>query len=290
MVRVAAIQVAASGDPERNLRKASQYLEVAAGRGVEVACLPELFCLPWFPRGADDATALAQAAEGPLATELAALAGRLGLAVVCPFYERAADGVCYNSALLIDAKGAAVGLYRKAHVPLLPYWEEKRHFAPGDLGFPVFPLGGLQVGIQLGWDNFFPEGFRCLALGGAGLVFLPTAAAFASQERWLALAVGHAVANGVYVVRVNRVGSEGGLDFYGQSFVVRPDGELAVEPLGMGEGILVAECDPDVVDRTRKVWPFLRDRRPRQYARVAGIEWGPGLLPPAEDGQAGFPA
>ncbi len=280
MVRVAAIQVSASEDAERNLRKAAQYVEAAAGRGVRIACLPELFCLPWFPRGRDDATALAQTAEGPLAGEISALASRFGIAVVCPFYERAAEGGYYNAALVVDARGETVGLYRKVHVPLLPSWEEKYHFTPGNLGFPVFSVEGLRVGVQLGWDNFFPEGYRCLTLGGAQVVFLPTAAAFASQERWLALAVSHAVANGLYVVRVNRVGSEAGLDFYGQSFVVRPDGDLAAEPLGMGEGVLVAECDPVAVERVRKTWPFLRDRRPRQYAGVAGIEWGVGLLPP----------
>ncbi len=282
MVKVAAIQVSASAEAERNLRKATQYLEAAAGRGARIACLPELFQLPWFPRERQDATGLAQAADGPLGEAVSALAARLGIALIWPFYERAAGGVYHNAALVVDAQGVRQGLYRKVHLPQLPLWEEKQHFTPGDLGFPVFEVEGLRVGVQLGWDNFFPEGFRCLALAGAQVVFLPTAAAFASQQRWLALAVSHAVANGLYVVRVNRVGSEASLDFYGQSFVALPDGELAAEPLGIGEGVLVAECDPASIERARSTWPFLRDRRPRQYARVAGIQWGPALLPDLE--------
>jgi len=279
MVKVAAIQVSASADVERNLRKAAQYLEAASGRGARIACLPELSCLPWFPRESQDATPLAQEADGPLAREVRALASRFGVALIWPFYERAAEGVYHNAALVVDARGETAGLYRKVHVPQLPLWEEKEHFSPGDLGFPVFEVEGLRIGVQLGWDNFFPEGFRCLALAGAQVVFLPTAAAFASQQRWLALAVSHAVANGVYVVRVNRVGSEAGLDFYGQSFVTLPDGELAAEPLGIGEGVLVAECDPAAVVRARATWPFLQDRRPRQYAPVAGL--GAAACPPS---------
>jgi len=279
MVKVAAIQVSASTDVERNLRKAAQYLEVAAGRGARIACLPELFSTPWFPREASAAHDLAEAVDGPMLAEIGSLATRLGVAVVCPFFERSDAGVYHNAAVLVDEQGHRAGHYRKVHVPQIPSWEERQHFAPGDLGFPVFPMAGACVGMQLGWDNFFPEGFRALALAGAQIVFLPTAAAFASQERWLAMAVSHAVANGVYVVRVNRVGSDHGLDFYGQSFVVRPDGELATDPIGMGEGVLVADCDLDEVERARRTWPFLQDRRPRQYAAVAGIEWGPQLLP-----------
>jgi len=177
-----------------------------------------------------------------------------------------------------------VGVYRKIHLPDIPNWREKAHFCPGDRGFPVQRVDGVRIGVQIGWDNFFPEGFRCLALAGAQVVFLPTAAAFASQERWLAMAVSHAVANGLFVVRVNRVGSEAGLDFYGGSFAVRPDGELCTHPLGVAEGALVVDCELTDVERARLAWPFLGDRRPRQYARVVGIEWGPDLLP--EDGPA----
>ncbi len=273
MLKVAAVQVAASADAEQNLKKAAQYLEVAAERGAALACLPELFALPWFPREADaDVFPLAQPADGELAGSVQELAGRLGIAVVCPFFERARDGVYHNSALVVDSDGRRAGVYRKVHVPDIPHWHEKRYFAPGDRGFPVFEVAGCRVGVQLGWDNFFPEGFRCLALAGAQLVCVPTAAAFASQERWLAMGVGHAVANGLHLLRVNRVGGEPGLDFYGHSFCVRPDGDLASEPLGVGEGILMVDLDLGAVERARRMWPFFQDRRPRQYLRVAGID------------------
>jgi N-carbamoylputrescine amidase len=185
----------------------------------------------------------------------------------------------------VDSRGGVAGLYRKVHLPEIPHWHEKEHFSPGDRGFPVFRLEGIRVGVQIGWDNFFPEGFRCLALAGAQVVFLPTAAAFASQERWLAMAVSHAVTNGYFVVRVNRVGRESGLDFYGGSFAVRPDGELCTDPIGMTEGVLVVECELAEIEHAR----LLKDRRPRQYARVAGIEWGPDLLPGDTPPPAGVP-
>lgn len=279
MLKLAAIQVSATPDPARNLRKAAQLIEAAAQRGARIACLPELFSYPWFPRERTDVHfALAESAEGPLCAAIADLAKTYRIGVVCPFFERAGDGRYYNSALLIDSHGQRAGLYRKVHVPDLSLWEERYYFAPGDLGFPVFELEGIRVGVQICWDNFFPEGFRCLALAGAQVVFLPTAAAFASQERWLAMAVSHAVANGLYVVRVNRVGKEARQDFYGHSFCVKPDGELSAEPIGPNEGVLLVDFDAREVDRARRVWPFLKDRRPRDYASLVGIEWGPGLL------------
>jgi N-carbamoylputrescine amidase len=280
MVKVAAVQVSGCEEADRSLKKAAEYLEAAAKRGARIACFPEMFSQPWFPREECEAPfAPAQAAEGPWVSEICALARRVGIGVVCPFFEQAGSGVYHNSAVVVDSSGRNVGLYRKVHLPDIPHWREKDHFSPGDVGFPVFELEGVRVGVQIGWDNFFPEGFRCLALAGAQVVFVPTAAAFASHERWLAMAVSHSVANGIFTVRVNRVGSEAGLDFYGDSFVIRPDGELSAEPIGMKEGVLVAECDLNEVERARRTWPFLKDRRPRQYARVAGIEWGPELLP-----------
>lgn len=279
MLKLAAIQVSATPDPARNLRKAAQFVEAAAQRGARIACLPELFSTPWFPcERAEAHFALAEPVEGPLVTAISDLARTHKIAILCPFFERAGDGCYYNSVALLDSHGQRAGLYRKMHVPDLPLWEERYYFAPGDLGFPVFELEGVRVGVQICWDNFFPEGFRSLALAGAQVVFLPTAAAFASQERWLAMAISHAVANGLYVVRVNRVGKEARQDFYGHSFCVKPDGELAAEPIGLNEGVLLVDFDAREVDRARRVWPFLKDRRSREYANLVGIEWGPGLL------------
>ncbi len=281
MVKVAAVQVAATDDPDRNRSKVLRHLETAAERGARVVCFPELAPCPWLPREAgSDPAPWAEPLDGPLVEAVAGAAARLGVAVVLPFVERAAPGVYHNSAVVVDSGGERAGLYRKVHLPDIPLWAERRMFAPGDLGFPVFEVEGLRIGIQLGWDNFFPEGFRCLALAGAEAVFVPTAAAFASQERWLAVAVSHAVTNGLYVVRANRVGNEPGLDFYGHSFVVRPDGDLAAEPTGISEGMLFAELDPAGVAEARRTWPYLADRRPREYLRVVGARWEDVLARP----------
>jgi N-carbamoylputrescine amidase len=270
MDRIAAVQVSASGDVERNRKKAVRYLEAAAERGAGLVCFPELFGTPWFLSAAvPDPGPHAEDVDGPLLTLLAEHCRRLGVAAVCPFAERLADGAVANSAAVIDRAGVLQGVYRKVHLPELEGWREKTAFHPGDAGFPVFELGGLRVGIQLGWDLFFPEGFRALAVAGAQVVLVPSAAAYASQERWLAMAVSHAVANGMYVVRVNRVGSEAGLDFYGHTFAVRPDGELSAPPIELGEGLLLADCDPQEVAEARRTWPFLTDRRPGQYASLA---------------------
>lgn len=269
MIKLAAIQVSATPDVDRNLRKAAQFLEAAAGRGARVACFPELFSLPWFPREENEEWfALAEPLDGPFCTRVAKLAEGIGIAVICPFFERADDRY-FNSAVVIDARGHHVGHYRKVHVPSIPLWEERFYFSSGDLGFPVWEVEGLKIGVQICWDHFFPEGFRSLALAGAEAVFVPTAAAFASQQRWLGMAVGHAVANGLFVVRVNRVGREPQQDFYGGSFCVRPDGDLTSEPIGVNEGVLLVECDPSEVERARRSWPFLQDRRPECYGALA---------------------
>jgi N-carbamoylputrescine amidase len=269
MIKLAAIQVSATPDVARNLRKAAQFLEAAAGRGARIACFPELFSLPWFPREERaENFSLAEALDGPVGSRVAQLAESCGIAVICPVFERTADGRYFNSAVVFDARGNRVGQYRKVHVPSIPLWQERFYFSPGDLGFPVWEIEGLKVGIQICWDHFFPEGFRSLALAGAQVVFVPTAAAFASQQRWLGTAVGHAVANGLFVVRVNRVGREPQQDFYGGSFCVRPDGDLASEPIGVNEGVLLIECDPSEVERARRTWPFLGDRRPQEYGAI----------------------
>lgn len=268
MIKVAAVQISAASDSERALRKAAQYVEAAAAKGVRIVCFAELFAWPWFPVAkGDEAFADAEPLGGPVTSRMAELAAKHGVALVCPFFEKGDDGAYYNSAVVYNASGGVAGVYRKVHVPNLKFWEEKHYFTPG-CAFPVIEVEGVKIGVQICWDNFFPEGFRALALAGAQIVFLPTAAAFASQERWLAMCVSHAIANGIFVVRVNRVGAEENLDFYGQSFCVRPDGELAIEPLTMNEGMLLADCDLSMVEWARRTWPFFRDRRPDCYGAL----------------------
>lgn len=269
MPKIAAIQISMANGRERALKKAGQFMEAAAAKGARIACFPELFAWSWF-LWEENAETFEWAEEfgGPVTGTMAELAAKNSIWVVCPFFEKGGDGLFYNSAALINPEGKLSGVYRKVHIPKLKFWEERYYFTPGG-DLPVFEAEGLKIGVQLGWDNFFPEGWRTMGLNGADLVFLPTAAAFASHERWLAMAVSHAIANGMYVVRVNRVGREEGLDFYGHSFSVKPDGELSTEPLGMNEGMLLVDCDPAETASARRIWPFLDDRRPEVYGRVA---------------------
>jgi N-carbamoylputrescine amidase len=170
---------------------------------------------------------------------------------------------------VIDSTGQILGVYRKVHIPQIPLWEEKSYFAPGNTGFPVFETAYGRIGVQICWDNFFPEGTRCLALRGAQIVFSPTAAAFASQERWQTMISANAMANGLFIMRVNRVGSEEKQDFYGKSFCVGPEGALLGSPSGMKEGILFADIDFQRINRYRQEYPFLGDRRPDTYGEIA---------------------
>lgn len=273
MPKIALVQMTASIQEDRGREKILEYVSLAASRGAKFVCFPELFGLPWFLDKKDELYFnLSSSSHGALTQYTCSLAADHGVAIVMPFFEKGVDGVYHNSAMAIDSRGKVVGVYRKTHLPDIPFWNEKFYFTPGSQGFPVFDVDGVRIGIQLGWDNFFPEGFRCLALSGAQLVVMPTAAAFASQEKWLAMSVSHAVANGFFVVRVNRVGSEAGLDFYGNSFAVRPDGELLMDPLGTGEGVQIVDCELAEVEDARRTWPFFKDRQPREYSKVAGLE------------------
>jgi len=184
----------------------------------------------------------AEMVDGPSIKPMQELARRYNVVLICPIFEKGEDAF-YNSAVVIDAGGEILGSYRKAHIPQIPLWEEKFYFLPGNLGFPVFQTKFAIIGIQICWDNFFPEGSRILALKGAQIIFSPTAAAFASQEKWETVISSNAISNGVYIFRVNRVGSEEKQDFYGRSFCVSPEGELLDKPTGMKEGIALIEIN-----------------------------------------------
>lgn len=268
-VKVAGIQMACRIKKEANIERGVRLVRFAAERGAQIICLQELFNTHWFPRVIDeDNFRLAETLAGPTVTAMREVAEEKGVAIISPFFEEDA-GRYYNSAAVIDRDGGIAGVYRKVHIPQIPLWEERSYFSPGDKGFPVFDLGVAKVGVQICWDNFFPEGTRILALGGAEIVFAPTAAAFATQQRWLKVIAGNAIANGIFIVRVNRVGSEPKLDFYGMSFCISPEGELDGEPTGLQEGILIVEVPLDEVARVREQWPFLRARVPSAYAPIA---------------------
>jgi len=268
-IKISGIQLAASADVATNVKKAMELAHIAAGEGANIICLSELFNTPWFPSSIDPAAfAMAEPEDGPTVTALREAAGRDGVAIVGDIFEKDGDEH-YNTAFVIGPDGAITGKYRKIHVPQIPLWEEKTYFRPGDLGFGVFETPFARVGVQICWDVFFPEGFRILALKGAEVVFCPTASAFEhSRRKWERAISAAAHANGLFIMRVNRVGKESRQEFYGRSFCVGPDGELKGEPSGSSVGVVLAEIDRAEIARTRKEWSFLKDRRPGDYGEL----------------------
>ena len=271
MIKVAGVQMFCSEEKERNVDKAVRLAQIAAEKGAQIICFQELFSTHWFPKEMDRKHfTLAENLKGPSLGRMREVARTHEIALVCPFFEEGEEGGFYNTAVVFDAGGEMLGRYRKIHVPQIPLWEEKYYFAPGNLGFPVFHTRFAAIGIQVCWDNFFPEGSRILALKGAQIIFSPTAAAFASQKRWETVISGNAISNGVFVFRVNRVGSEEKQDFYGKSFCVSPEGEMVDRPTGMKEGIALVEMDLGDVERVRREWSFFKDRRPETYGEILG--------------------
>ena len=275
-VRLAGIQIACSEEKERNIEKAASFATIAIEKGARIICFQELFNTYWFPKGMNkDHFALAETIEGPSIQRMRQLAIDHEVALICPIFEAGEDSSFYNTAVVIDADGTILGSYRKIHVPQIPLWEERYYFAPGNRGFPVFETKFGVIGVQICWDNFFPEGSRILSLKGAQIIFSPTAAAFASQKKWETVITGNAISNGVYLFRVNRVGREEKQDFYGMSFCVSPEGELLGPPTGMKEGIALIDIDLKQIQKVRKEWPFFRDRRPDAYGEICNDGQGP---------------
>jgi N-carbamoylputrescine amidase len=274
VVRVGLVQTHASESPEDNLARTLALVERAAGEGAELVCLQELFRSRYFCQEEDARWFdLAEPVPGPSTEALGAACARLGVTVVASLFERRAPGLYHNTAVVLGPDGGVLGRYRKMHVPDDPRFYEKFYFTPGDLGFRAFDTPVGRVGTLVCWDQWYPEAARLVALAGARLLVYPTAigtwtgeAALepAQREAWKTVQRAHAIANGVYVVAVNRVGREGDLRFWGGSFVARPDGTVAAEA-GDGEEVLVVPCDLDLVEQTRQGWPFLRDRRIDAY-------------------------
>jgi N-carbamoylputrescine amidase len=268
LVKLAGIQISCCEDKERNIEKAVKFTQIAIEKGANFICFQELFTTHWFPREMNKRHfSLAERIDGFTVTRMRKLAEENEVVLICPIFE-IEENSFYNSAIVIDADGEISGSYRKIHVPQIPLWEERYYFSSGNHGFPVFKTKFAPIGVQICWDNFFPEGSRILALKGAKILFSPTAAAFASQRKWETVISSNAVANGVYIFRVNRVGSEEKQDFYGRSFCSSPEGELLDKPTGMKDSITLIEIDLKNVDKTRKEWPFLKDRRPETYQEI----------------------
>jgi len=281
--RVGLVQMSCAVDPNENFAKAEWKIREAAGKGAQIVCLQELFRSQYFCREENhDLFALAEPIPGPSTIELGRLARELGIVIVASLFERRAPGLYHNTAAVIGADGEIAGIYRKMHIPDDPLYFEKFYFAPGDLGFLNFATPFGQVGVLVCWDQWYPEAARLSALAGANILFYPTAIGWHPKEKaqygeaqldaWRTIQRAHAIANGLYVAAVNRVGYEGsaesGLEFWGSSFVADPFGQVIAEASRSAEEILVVECDPARIEEVRQNWPFLRDRRIDAYAPI----------------------
>ena len=278
--RIALIQQAADADPARNVEAAVAGLRAAAEQRAEIACLPELFRSRYFPQQESGAAFdLAEPIPGPTTERMTKLAGELGLVLIVPIFERRASGLYHNSAAVIDRTGELLGVYRKAHVPDDPLFFEKFYFAPGDSGFRAFDTGAGRIGVLICWDQWFPEAARLLALDGAEILFYPSAIArsrgesddeYAAQlDSWITIQRAHAIANGVFVAAVNRVGSEGQLSFWGSSFACDPQGRMLARAPSDREDVAIVDMELGRVEDQRRAWPFLRDRRIDAYGELA---------------------
>ena len=275
-VKVGLVQMKAESTPEKNLKRALSGLEEAARRGARIACLQELFRTPYFCRTEDHRKfRLAEPIPGPTTRALSGVAARLGIVIIGSLFERRAEGIYHNTAVVLDADGTLAGTYRKMHIPDDPGFYEKFYFAPGDLGFRAFTTKFGRIAVLVCWDQWFPEGARLAALAGAQILFYPTAigrvpadsleVAAGQRDAWQTIQRAHAIANGVFVAAVNRVGREGNLDFWGHSFVCDPSGKVLAQAGNRKEEVLVADCDMALIEETRQMWPFLRDRRVDAY-------------------------
>jgi N-carbamoylputrescine amidase len=281
--RVGLVQMACSRDPSENLAKAEWRIREAAGKGAQIICLQELFRSQYFCREENARLFdLAEPVPGPSTEALARLARELNVVVIGPVFEKRAPGVYHNTAAVIDAGGALLGLYRKMHIPDDPLYFEKFYFTPGDLGFRNFDTRYGRISTLICWDQWYPEAARLAALGGAEILFYPTAIGWhpsekaqfgaAQHDAWRTIQRSHAIANGIFVAAVNRVGFEGppdqGLEFWGGSFVADPFGQVLAEASHDREDTLVVECDRRRIDEVRRNWPFLRDRRIDAYSGI----------------------
>ena len=257
-------------------------IEKAAGQGAQIICLQELFNCQYFCKAQKgERFELAEPIPGPSTEELGAVAGELGVVIVASLFEKRAEGLYHNTAAILDADGSYLGKYRKMHIPDDPQYYEKFYFTPGDLGFKAWDTAVGRIGVLICWDQWYPEGARLTAMQGAQILFYPTAIGWLPPEKaeygerqqaaWETIQRSHAIANGVYVVAVNRVGLEpsgnDGIEFWGGSFVADPNGRV-IAKAGQSEEVMVVDCDLGMVDVVRTHWPFLRDRRIDAYGGI----------------------
>ncbi|MCU0453723.1 MAG: carbon-nitrogen hydrolase [Bacteroidetes bacterium] len=275
---VGLVQMAVSADLKENLHRAVGFVRDAAKRGAQVICLPELFRSPYFCQSEDPALFdLAEPVPGPSTDTFGLLARELQVAIVVPVFEKRSFGLYHNSAAVMDRDGQMAGFYRKMHIPDDPAYYEKYYFTPGDLGFKGIDTSFGRVSVLICWDQWFPEGARLSALTGSSILLYPTAIGWhphekaqygaAQRDAWQTVQRGHAVANGIYVAAVNRVGHEkplpngAGIEFWGTSFIADPQGVVLAQASTDKEEILLADVKLAHLEEIRRHWPFLRDRR-----------------------------
>ena len=276
ILRVGLVQMRCSADADENLAKALAGIEDAATRGAQLVVLQELFRTPYFCQAEEQTRFdLAESIPGPTTEAVAKVAAARGVSVVASVFERRAPGLYHNTAVVLDADGTTAGVYRKMHIPDDPLYFEKFYFTPGDLGFRAIDTRAGRIGTLVCWDQWFPEAARLTALAGAQVLTYPTAIGWetgvrpeweaAEHDAWETAQRAHAIANGVFVVAVNRVGVEERLTFWGQSFVADPFGRVIARASADREETLVVDCDLSQIEEVRRGWPFLRDRRIDAY-------------------------
>jgi len=275
-IQIGLIQMTCDVDPGRNLEKAASRIEEAAKRGAQVVCLQELYRSQYLCQSEDNALFdLAETIPGPSTETLGRIAKAHKVVIIAPIFERRAPGVYHNSAVLLDETGRVAGHYRKMHIPDDPGYYEKFYFTPGDLDFIAHSTKRASLGVLICWDQWFPEAARLTAMAGAQILFYPTAIGWTPdmagdvRERlyqgWETIQRSHAIANGVFVAAANRVGTEGEIEFWGGSFVCDPFGQVLLRASHAQEETLVVDCDLNLIEDTRRNWPFLRDRRIDAY-------------------------
>ncbi len=281
VVELGLIQMQCTSDRETNLDKAVHNIRLAKEQGAQVIVLQELFSSLYFCQTESyEPFELAESVPGPTTDKLQELAGELGVVIVASLFEARTKGLYHNTTAVLDADGGYLGKYRKMHIPDDPGFYEKFYFTPGDLGYKVFKTRFANIGVLICWDQWFPEAARLTALKGADILVYPTAIGWgaadsdktlrqAQHQAWETIQKSHAIANGIFVAAVNRVGLESQLEFWGQSFVASPFGELIARASAEHEEILLAKCRLNQIKSYREHWPFLRDRRIESYTPLS---------------------
>lgn len=280
-VKVGLVQMSCTADKEQNIQKAIDRVKEAAAKGAQIVCLQELFTSLYFCDVEDyENFKLADPIPGPITDKFGKLAGELGVVIIASLFEKRAQGLYHNTTVVLDADGSYLGKYRKMHIPDDPAYYEKFYFTPGDVGYKIFKTKFATFGVLICWDQWYPEAARITALMGAEILFYPTAIGWATAQdaetnteqynAWQTIQKSHAVANGIHVVTVNRVGLEqkGAMKFWGGSFIANPMGTLLYQASHDMEEIIIKEIDLSKTDTYRTHWPFMRDRRIDSYQPI----------------------